>query len=46
MKQNSKSQAGTTDDSSTKDHDMQVSQHSSKPPVLRLYFFFFSCGAF
>jgi len=34
MKPNKERQAGTKDNSSTKDQDMQVSQHSSKPHVL------------
>lgn len=33
MKSNKERQAGATDDSSTKDQDMQVCQHSSKPNV-------------
>lgn len=34
MKPNKERQAGTTDDSSTKVQDMQVSQHSRKPNVI------------
>ena len=39
MKLNSKSQAGTKDDSEQKDEDMFVSQHNAKPNVVRLCYY-------